>query len=66
MKLKAMPQAYRETAFVPADCIDILTSIGAADFNEFYNRAAWLEVAGIRLPLLARGDLEAISPSKSG
>jgi hypothetical protein len=52
-------------AIGPTDCIDILTSIGTADFSEFYDRAEWREVAGIRLPLLARGDLDTISPEKN-
>ncbi|KJC47322.1 hypothetical protein UB31_18890 [Bradyrhizobium sp. LTSP849] len=49
----------------PADCIDILTSIGPADFAAHYDRADWREIAGLRLPFLARGDLDAISPPKS-
>jgi len=53
------------TAIVPADCIDVLTSIGAADFGKFYDRAEWHEIAGIRLPLLARDDLNVVSPAKS-
>ena len=49
----------------PADCIDLLTSIGPADFAAHYGRADWRSVAGLYLPFLARGDLDSISPLKS-
>jgi hypothetical protein len=48
----------------PADCIDILTSIGSDDFVEYYDRADWREIKGLRLPILSRQDLAAISPIK--
>lgn len=49
----------------PADCIDVLSSIGAVDFAAHYDRADLPEIAGLRLPFLALGDLDAISPLKS-
>jgi hypothetical protein len=48
----------------PADGIDILTSIGSSCFKEYYDRAHWLEIAGINLPFVAHDDLETISPKK--
>jgi hypothetical protein len=52
-------------AIGPLDCVDILTSIGAACFCEFYDRAEWRGTVGITLPFLARSDLETISPKKN-
>jgi hypothetical protein len=49
----------------PEDGIDVLTSIGSSSFGEFYGRAHWEQVAGLKLPFLARNDLEKISPPKS-
>jgi hypothetical protein len=48
----------------PEDCIDVLTSIGSADFVEHYARAEWRDVAGLHLPFLALTDLDTISPAK--
>lgn len=48
----------------PADGIDVLTSVGSSDFADFHRRAEWREIAGIRLPVLAASDLDAISPPK--
>ena len=48
----------------PADGIDILTSIGSSCFKDFYDRAYWLEIAGIKLPFVPHDDLETISPKK--
>jgi hypothetical protein len=47
------------------DCIDVLTSVREADFDEFYRRAYWQMIEGMNLPFLAAGDLQAISPAKS-
>jgi hypothetical protein len=49
-----------------ADGLDILTSIGDADFNEYYDRAVLKPIDGQDVPFLSAGDLEAISPSKAG
>jgi len=46
-----------------ADRIDILTSIGDADFNEYYARAVLKPIDGQDVPFISAGDLEAISPS---
>jgi hypothetical protein len=49
----------------PAHGVDVLTSVGLSAFKEFYDRADWQEVAGLRLPFVACGDTELISPQKS-
>lgn len=49
----------------PPDGIDILTSVGSADFAAHFDRADWRQTAGTRLPFLGLVDLDAISPAKS-
>jgi hypothetical protein len=46
-----------------ADGIDILTSIGNANFDEFYARAVMKPIDGQDVHFLSVGDLDAISPS---
>jgi hypothetical protein len=48
----------------PADCVDILMSVGSADFAEYYDRAEWRNVDGLHLPFLALTDLDTVSPAK--
>lgn len=50
---------------LPADGIDILTSIGDHDFDVFYHRAFTQCVDGMALPFLSAGDLPIVSPAKS-
>jgi hypothetical protein len=50
----------------PQDGIDVLTSIKSFAFDDFYTRAHWQEIGGLRLPFLARDDLDVISPVKAG
>jgi hypothetical protein len=47
-----------------ADRIDILTSIGDADFNEYYARAVMKPIDGQDVPFLAADDLDVISPKR--
>jgi hypothetical protein len=49
-----------------ADGIDILTSIGDADFNEHYARAVMRPIDGQNVPFICADDLEVISPVKAG
>jgi hypothetical protein len=51
--------AFKEIG--PADGVDILTSVGSADFAEYYDRTEWRVVCGLRLPFLALSDLDTIS-----
>ncbi|WP_092180657.1 hypothetical protein [Bradyrhizobium sp. cf659] len=48
----------------PDEGIDILTSIGSADFAEFYDRAEWFHAAGLQLPVPSADDLAVVSPRK--
>ena len=50
---------------LPADGVDILTSIGDHDFDAFYHRAFTQCVDGMALPFLSAGDLPIISPATS-
>jgi hypothetical protein len=49
---------------LPVDGIDILTSIGDADFSAYYDRAVRTLIDGLEIPFLAADDLEAISPPR--
>jgi hypothetical protein len=51
-----------EMAEISAEDGDILTSIGEADFESYYDRASQKLVHGLKLPFLAVDDIEAISP----
>jgi hypothetical protein len=44
------------------DGIDVLTSIGEADFKSYYERATTMVIDGLKIPFLAADDIEAISP----
>jgi hypothetical protein len=44
------------------DGIDILTSIGDADFDFYYERAATKVIDGINIPFLGADDIDVISP----
>jgi hypothetical protein len=44
------------------DGIDVLTSIGEADFEFYYARATTKVIDGLNIPFLATDDIEAISP----
>lgn len=47
-----------------ADGIDVLTSIGDADFGAFFDRATSKTVDGLDILFLAAQDLDVISPAK--
>jgi hypothetical protein len=44
------------------DGIDILTSIGEADFDVYYDRATYKILSGMKIPFLAADDIEVICP----
>ena len=60
-----MRQDGKPAELLVADGIDILTSIGDADFNEYYDRAMLRSIDGQDVPFLSADDLETISPSKA-
>jgi hypothetical protein len=55
----------RATDIAPADGIDLLTSVGQNRFEDYYDRAYWEVVAGMRLPFLSQNDLDVISPTQT-
>ncbi len=46
------------------DGIDVLTSIGEANFKFFYERASTMVIDGLKIPFLAAEDIEAISGAR--
>jgi hypothetical protein len=48
----------------PRDGIDILTSIGDADFDTYFERAVTMTMDGPNIRVLAASDVEGISPLK--
>jgi hypothetical protein len=46
------------------DGIDILTSIGDAEFDSYHERAATMTIDDINIPFLAADDIDAISPPR--
>jgi hypothetical protein len=58
-----MGRDNRPAELLVADGIDILTSIGDADFNEYYDRAVLKSIDGQDVPFLSSDDLDAISPA---
>ena len=62
-----MTRAGGPMEILPADCVDVLTSIGDHDFDfdAFYHRAFTQCVDAMALSFLSASDLPIISPAKS-
>jgi len=60
-----MARAGDPMEILPADGVDILTSMEDHDFDAFYDRAFTQFVDGMALPFLSAGDLPIVSPVTS-
>jgi hypothetical protein len=60
-----MGRDNQPTEILAENGIDVLTSVGDADFDAYFAGAVTMQVDGLDVPFLAAADLEIISPSSS-